>query len=97
MIGRQAAGRAGVPADGQPPRLGRAPARGHHGAVRRVRSAPGRGARRDGLAFDRFLAEFGVLILCRCCGCQIDPYDVQPVVESGNDPRDYDWTCERCE
>lgn len=54
------------------------------------------GGVRDGLAFDRFLAEFGVLILCRCCGCQIDSYDVQPVVERGEDPRDYDWTCFGC-
>jgi hypothetical protein len=46
---------------------------------------------------DLFLAEFGVLILCRCCGRQIDTYDVQPVVESGEDPRDYDWTCVDCE
>lgn len=28
--------------------------------------------------------------------CRIDPYDVQPVVERGDDPRDYDWTCVGC-
>ena len=55
------------------------------------------GAAQDCLTFDRFLAELGVLIVCRSCGSQIDPCDVLPVVESGEDPRDYDWTCERCE
>jgi hypothetical protein len=53
------------------------------------------GAAQDCVTFDRFLAEQGVIIVCRCSS-QIDPYDVQPVVERGDDPRDFDWTCERC-
>jgi hypothetical protein len=55
------------------------------------------GGVQDCMTFDRFLAESGVLIVCCACGSQIDPYDVQPVVERGDDPGDYDWTCERCE
>ena len=51
----------------------------------------------DGMAFDRFPAESGVLILYRCRGCQINSYNVQPVVERGEDSRDYDWTCDSCE
>lgn len=56
-----------------------------------------RGAGGDAANFDRFLAWVGVVIECTACRRQIDPVDVLPVVERGEDPRDLDWLCERCE
>lgn len=47
-------------------------------------------------SFERFMERFRLWVFCRC-GAQIDSYDVRPVVEAGEDPRDYEWTCEGCE
>lgn len=55
-----------------------------------------RGAAGDAGNFDRFLAWVGVVIECTSCRRQIYPVDVLPVVERGEDPREYAWTCEGC-
>jgi len=51
----------------------------------------------DGISFERFLVARELWTYCRECKREIDPYDVRRLVESGGDPRDYDWTCEACE